>query len=282
MAAIIPPKGGATPTYRTIRVGKKSLKLTVYDNTETITIFLGGHDLFCIDAFFYTPESTFAKYGMDFTRCTLSHIYHNLACSLEHNFQKGVDTKMILHLLISYVKTHYPYIRTISFNDTSFRTCENGAHVELTDMSFIRTGKTWYEAHFHAYVEEPYAAKFHQAEISFQERKKIYTWGMMKSYIISDLPIKEEDMKNRFESAATWQDFFGPLSEEIGMAEFCTFVAPWLHRFLHTNLDFAFSFAQYSIPIDKIEAIAFTESAYMRGGKRFTRRALRIPPMNFT
>lgn len=280
MATIIPPKG-ATQTQRTLRVGKKSLKLTFYENDDTITIFIGGHDLFCIDAFFYKPESSFARHGFDITNCTLSHIYHNLHCSLEHNFQKGVDTKIIMLLLISYIKTHYPYIRTLSLNDTSFRTCDNGTHVELAEMSYIRTGKTWYESNFHAYLEEPYLTKFTQATSIFNERKKLYTWDMMKSYILGELPLQEAEIKRRFESAQTWQEFFGPLSEEIGIADFCVFVSQWLHRFLTTNLGFQFSFVQYRVPIDKIDKIEFNETEYVRGGERFTRRALRLPPMNY-
>lgn len=281
MATIIPPKG-ATQTQRTLRVGKKSLKLTLYENEDTVTIFLGGHDLFCIDAFFYKPESTFARHGFDITNCTLTHIYHNLHCSLEHNFQKGIDSNMIMRLLTSYIKTHYPYVQTLSLHDTSSRECENGTRVELAEMSYIRTGKTWYESHFHAYLEGAYLTKFTQATTKFNDRKQLYTWEMMKSYIMGELPLQEAVLQKRFASANTWQEFFGPLSEEIGIPKFCVFVSPWLHRFLTTNLDFQFSFAQYRIPIGKMDTIAFTESEYVRGGKRFTRRALRLPPMNST
>ena len=274
----------ATPNQHqtTLRVGKKSIKLTIFENEDTVTLFLGGHDVFCIDAFLYKPDSPFVKYGCDVTKCVLSHIYHNHRCSLEHDFQKGIDTKMILRLLISYIQLHYPYIRTLSFTDTSFRTCENGQHIELAEMSYIRTGKTWYESNFYAYLEEPYASTFRQADSIFQEHKKFFTWEMMKSFILSDLPLPETDMKTMFETASTWQEFFGPLSNKIGIPEFCIFVAQWLHRFLHLHMRYSFTSAKYQIPLDSIETIEFKESEYMRGGKRFTRRTLRQHPMNYT
>ena len=285
MATIVPPSGSAEPKTIKLKVGTKSLKLTEYETADTITIFIGGHDKYCIEALLYKPTSEFLTAGHDITEGTLVHIYYNINCSLEHNFLKGVDTNMILKLLVSYIQQKYPYVKKLRFNDTSFRTCNNGTNVELAEMSYIRTGKTWYEKQFHAYMDPEDLESFRKKELNFTNEKKKFTWNLMKS-IMRTLPINEtiteEQMQHLFENANTWQDFFGPLSDRIGIPEFCNFVSSWLHSFMLSKFKGSLSFASYILPIDDRNTIDFSESNYTRGGKRFTRKYIKKRPMNLT
>ena len=275
MSAIVPPKGCSAPIEQTIKVGKKSLKLSIYENPDTITIFIGGHTLFCIDALINKPGSMMDRIGYDISVAHLSHIYYNINCSLEKNFQRGHDTNMILTLLLSYIKDNYKYIKSVSFNDSSSRECDNGNVVELSEMSYIRTGFTWYETHFSAYLAASDAHKFKKCEENFQKLKSEFKWENMKNYMSEQLPLDESIMHDIFENAKTWQDFFGPVSDRIGISEFCVFVAPWLHRFLTTTLRYNFSSGTYLFPIEKIPYIEYIIEIYTRGGRRYTRKSIK-------
>jgi len=257
-----------TKTAR-LRTKQKSLKLSAYENDHTVEIYIGGPAVYCIHAFINKPTSVFVSHGIAaLSNGTIANILYNIECSLEHNFQKGLDTTAIVQLLISYIKKNYPYIKTLSFNDASHKTCDNGHIVELSEMSYIRTGNTWYQKHFHAFLNEKDQSRFLAATARFQTLKPRFTWAQMKSI----MSIDQDDHEKIFEDAATWQDFFGPLSDSMGLPEFCIFVAPWLHTFLLQSLRFNFSGPMYIIPVDLISELHYEEEALAQGGKRFTRK----------
>ena len=276
MATINPPKSAiGSPILHRLKVGSKSLKLSIYESSDNFTFFIGGHDLFCIDAMIDKPDSILADRGFDISQGYLSHIYYNINCSLNSNFERGIDTNMILLLLISYIKDNYNHIKTIRMTDTSSRVCDNGHSVELPLMYYIRTGKTWYESNFHAYMDEDDAIKFNREEEKFQNIKSSITWNNMKSYISEDMPLPEEEMHDLFESAKIWQDFFGPLSNRTGISKFCIFIAPWIHRFMGAFFRFNFGSAKYIIPLNKIPQLEYSITRYSRGGKKYTRKLWR-------
>ena len=192
---------------------------------------------------------------------------------------------MILKLLTSYIQKKYSYIKTLRFNDTSYRTCDNGTQVELAEMSYIRTGKTWYETHFYAYMDPDDRISFLKKEDNFQNEKHKFSWTMMKS-IMGNIPendtINEEQMKELFEKANTWQDFFGTISDRLGISTFCNFVSPWLHSFMLSKFKGSLAFITYILPIDKIDIIEFRELLYTRGGKYFTRKHIKKRPINLS
>ena len=270
MGDIKPPSEYNSVSYRTLKVGTKSIKLTKYECDNTDTLYFGGHKKFCIDALVQKPGISFEERGIDTSNALLSHLYYDMNCSLESNFKRGLDSTMILKLCISYIKGHYPHIKTVSFTDTSNITCDDGQFVELSEMSYIRTGKTWYQTHFNAFLDSADELKFTNSNSRFQRAKQSITWKELKSYMAGKLPLDEIEMKKRYESATTWQDFFGSLSDTIGISKFCSFVAPWLHRFLTSEMRFYFSSMQYYIPVYSIESSDYDEQDYKTGGRRFT------------
>ena len=275
MGDIFPPSEYKSVLTETLKYSGKSIKLTKYIGENSDTLYLGGHSKYCIDALVHKPESSFDKRGIDISDAFLSHLYYNQACSLEHDFQRGIDSTMILKLCISYIKKNYSHIKTVSFTDTSYRTCDNGTDIELAEMQYIRTGKTWYETHFYAYMDPDDVRKFKQREERFQKTKAVMSWKEFKSYIKGTLPLDEETMKELYESATTWQDFFGTLSNKIGISDFCSFVSPWLHRFIEAELKYYFSSTRFYIPVEKIEILYYETIPYTRGGKRFTQKRRR-------
>jgi hypothetical protein len=263
-----------------IRHKKKSLKLAVYETANTFDLYIGGPDVYCINAFINKPTSIYVQHGTaELSVGSISNILYNIECSMEYNFQKGLDTTAIVRLLISYVKNQYPYVSTLTFNDMSHKTCDNDQNVELSEMTYIRTGITWYQKHFRAYLNEKDQARFLERDAKFQALKAKFTWAQMKS-IMGTESLDEDYARTLFEGAATWQEFFRPLSDTMGIAEFCIFVAPWLHSFLLHTLRFNFSGPRYSIPLEGAEILDYEEVAFARGGKRFTRKQLKQRPLS--
>lgn len=281
MSVIIPPKSAGPPKIRTLRVHSKTLKLTEYETPDAYTLFIGGHDLYCIEAMIYKQNSNYVKLlGFPANIGHLSKIYYNINCSLENNFQRGLDTNRILLLMCSYIRKRFPYVDTVSFTDASYRKCDNGIDVELSEMSYLRNGKTWYEKNYGAYMNSADIPKFKKMEDKIKSIKGTMPWNLFKQYIRGELPYPEDDMKTVFENAATWQDFFGPLSDKMGISEFCIFVAPWLHTFFESISGYNFSSAKYYIDMVKLPALDYTEGNYVHGGKRYTRKQ-RIQKKNY-
>lgn len=282
MASIDPPKSAGPPTELRISIGAKSLKLSSYETSDTITIFIGGHDVYCIEAMIYKEDSIFVtRLGYSANIGLLTQVYYNLNCSLEGNFQKGVDTSRILHILCKYIRRNYPYVNALSFTDASYKTCDNGHDVELAEMTYMRTGKTWYEKNYGAYIDNKYAGQISDMEQKFTNAKKHMTWKDFSQFIVGAIPLSEEELEHMYTNALTWQQFFGPLSEKMGISQFCIFVAPWLHKFFNAISNVSFASFKYILPLDKIPNIEYTISNYMRGGRKFTQKRIRKKKVNY-
>ncbi len=280
MSVIIPPKSPLRPpTIKTLLLPNysKSLKLTVYETSDTYTLFIGGHDLFCIEGLIYKTDSVYVtRLNFPANIVSLSHIYYNINCLLEGNFQRGIDTTRTLQTLCKYIRDHYTHIDTISLNDASFRTCDNGNDVDLAQMTYVRTGKTWYEKNYGAYMDEGDISKHNAMEQRMQQLKTTISWNDFKQFIKGEYPLSESELQTMFENAPTWQDFFGPLSDKIGISQFCIFVSPWLHTFFWNMTQYSFASGTYYIPLKNIPTIKYTPIEYKRCGRRFTAKRHRL------
>jgi hypothetical protein len=275
MSKIVPPTSARQPpTIEAFAVGSKTLKVTTYETQDTYTIFVGGHELYCIECMIYKPESSFARI-IPTNIARLVQIYYNLNCSLEGNFQRGLDTTRIFQTLCELIRKKYKHIDTVSLTDASFRTCDNGHDVDLAVMTYLRTGKTWYEKNYGAYLDQSDVPKFNTMEQRMHQLKEIMTWNEFKQFIKGVFLITEKEMQMMFETAATWQDFFGPLSDKMGISDFCIFVSPWLGSFWDLSKH-SFSSGTYYIPLKNIPTIEYKPVEYKRGGRRFTAKRLRV------
>ena len=274
MATIQVPRSAGPPELKKLKVGSKSLKLSVYETFDSFILFVGGHELYCIEAMLYKPTSPFVtELGYPLHVGRLVQIYYNVNCSLEKNFQRGIDTNNILKVLCSFLRTRFPYLTELTFTDASSRTCDNGQDVELAEMTFLRTGKTWYEKNYGAYLHEDSYIPFMKMQ-SRLEKARTLSWDDFKQYIPNVDYLKNDvlDLKTAYESSTTWQDFFGLLSDAIGISEFCVFVAPWMHDFFKSVTNTSFSSFTYVLPIKNVPEIDYQELNYIRGGSKFTRK----------
>lgn len=196
----------------------------------------------------------------------MSHVYYDKGCSINDNFERGVDTQLLVKLLISFIYYYLPRIKYIKLHDKSTRECDDGSHVNLYELSYIISGKTWYEKHFHAYLEGQNLIDFNKQTELFQEKKKSLQWDHFKNLITTEFPIEEYILKDLYDKAKTWQQFFGPVSEMISIASFCIFVSKWLEIFVKSYMGSIFLKLEYTIPADK-NIISFSILQHMTGGK---------------
>jgi hypothetical protein len=275
-----PAKSHMTVTSHALKIRSKTLRIVKHESDNYITMYIGGHTKYCIYGFITKEGGGVAKMGGSISVGEFSKIHYNLECSLEHDFKRGIDTNMILKLFLSYIHKHYPYVKELKFDDASYRTCDNGQQVDLAEMTYITTGKTWYQKNFGARLSESSVADFNRTEQRFQEMKSKVSWETFSGNISKEILIKIPEMKEIYENASTWQDFFGPLREKMGIEKFCPFVAPWLEQFMHSYFKSKFIRFEYLMPIEP-NIIPFTELPYSRGGRRFTRKNLKLSAMSF-
>lgn len=272
MGSYIKPKEGAVETKYTVKVGSKSLLLTTHETSESVSIYIGGHTVYCVNALIYKKDSVYSR-AFDTSIGSLPNVYYNLNCSLEHDFKRGVDTDMILKLIQSFIKKEYPHVKMLRFNDASYRECDNGHFIDLAAMSYFTTGQTWYEKHFHAYLVEESEIIYKKALEGIDKKKEQLPWEAMRDYITSELPFSETKMKELYETSKSFLDFFGTIRTKIGVPKFCVFAAPWFGTFINEILHFNIINLKYIMPIHF--NIPYTIGPYVSGGRGFTRKNMR-------
>jgi hypothetical protein len=229
-----------------------------------------------MEALIFKPTSVYVTdLGYPLNVGRLVQIYYNVNCSLEGDFKRGIDTTNILHILCKYLRENYPYVEYLSFTDASYRTCDNGVTIDLARLSYLRTGKTWYEKNYGAFLDDQYVNIFNRMEGALQKGKNTLSWDRFKQLIKGEFPLPESEMKTMYETSGSWQDFFGPLSDKIGISAFCIFMAPWINTFFTSITQTSFSSFTYVLPLIGIPDIDFDITNYSRGGRKFTRKQVK-------
>ena len=106
--------------------------VTTFELEQSYQIFIGNHDVFCMDVQLLKNRENQAITGI------MTKVRWDKECSLEEPFEKGDDSILIIRFLVTYVKDKYPYVKDITFTDMSTKECENGGSVNLAG---IVTGK---------------------------------------------------------------------------------------------------------------------------------------------
>lgn len=270
MPHIIAKPRNTTETLFQIKYQKKNFKLSAYESDEGIRFFLGGHsNIYCLEGFIYKDISPI-KEIYDISVGLLIQVYYDSACSLDGNFEKSIDTKNIIHLFLAIIKKNFKHVQKIKLMDASFKECNNGSKVSLSNMLFVRRGLTWYQQHFKAYIDPDYLKKYDDAVKRFNESKSKMPWEVFVTYIRGSLPLKESDMKIRYETSSSWQHFFDGIAIKIGDSKFCEFVSPWLDAFMALKMQFDFGMAPYLIDLQLYSPITEYEIKPFRhvGGHR--------------
>ena len=215
------PGPGMNVTKTVISVGADRLLLTIHATPDSEHVYLGSAERFYAYTQVIHPSSPFYA-AMGHSDATLVRIQYNM-----------VNMTMLVALMVAIIRERYPSVAGLQFTDMSYRMCGSET-ATLTEMYYIATGSTWYEIQFGAYLmDDEAAANFMVKTARFQEKKLLIPWISMKQEMQVPLsfPVPDEELRQMYDNAATWQEFFGPLRSRIGEDEFCMFVGPWLHRF---------------------------------------------------
>lgn len=261
------PKLGVIETMFVVTIGKKKMKIVFHESDFSTAIYIGGHTEYC--AYCSVRKDTLQSV----TSCAdanLLRLEYNQTCDLDKQFQRNIDTHLIFSLMVAIIRDRFPYVRRLFFNDASYRMCDNATVVELPELYYITSGRTWYETQFGAYLEGDDLVKFKAADEAFQRKKAQLSWETMKGGYLDT--VTDDALQQQYDSATTWQEFFRPLRDRLGAAEFCEFVAPWLHRFMSDIMDFSFFSMKYFVDIVSVIPIAYTTEPWVQSaGRRQTR-----------
>jgi hypothetical protein len=228
-------------------------------------LYIGGPHFWCLECQVLVGQKI----------ANLPKIEFNEDCSISGHFERGKDVITIIRLLISYLQNNYPMIKSIHFNDFSYRNCSETQTVDLAPFYYLLHGKTWYMVHMDAiFVEDDEALKFAEASERFQEQKSKMKWEDMDSYITAAHPLPLKDMKSLFESTYTWSSYFNTLSEKTDINTLCCYMAPWVTNFVAKVGKLRFHSPEFALPIPNsmLGKIEYRIENYnVRGGK-YTRK----------
>lgn len=276
MATYPPMKTSLQETKYTIRSENQSYVLTVRQSQDSIFLYIGGHHTYCLECQLFTQDSSMKRY-FDTSIGDLSHVYYNEACAINSKFKRGDDTNRILKLIISYVSQNYSYIRGLSFMDERYRDCDTGGTVDLANMYYCLHGKTWYMSKLDAtFLHEKDKLAFEKAHADFTTLKTTLPWNIVNEYITTRLPMDESKLQTLYETTSTWQEFFSAIEKEIGISEFCGFIAPWIKGFLNRFFKFDMGRVKFITFLDSPKhkpLLQYDLLPYSQKGGKYTRKA---------
>ena len=272
-----------------LRVGSHIYRLSARTSEFSTMIYLGGHTTQCIECQVF-PTNPIGN---------LVKIAYDERCSLSGMFERGSSIKQLLAVLLSYLQKYYPYVTALSFTDASSRDCGSKHTIQLASFYYLLYGKTWYMQNMAAvFAKSADTMRFQKANTSFQARKATMTWEEFDRYITAKHPLSEEMMKELYNNASSWSEYFQSLRDKIGAAELCEpdsaeqslsnvwtdaeyrlqteYMAFWIDSFMSNIVRFSFPLYSFLLPVPNptIPAVSFTDEPYQMGGKkrRQTRR----------
>jgi hypothetical protein len=258
-----------------ISIGHQTILLTKYESDDEISLYFGGFLKWCIHCDINKQNGQINPLG------NIIKLRYDILCSLDDKFSRGTDTKALVNLLLQYIHNNYPDVTTLEFNDLSWRPCDDGSPVDLTVMTYLWTGKTWYEKNFDAYISNKNNSNINYYNYKNKlELAKSLPWEKIVKIIKNGakLGYTDEELKQRYETAQTWKEFFNPIVDEKGISSFCIFVSPWLTKFTNEYFSNLMSLV-FIMPI-KERGVKYEISDYKNGGARYTRRVRKTKRKN--
>jgi hypothetical protein len=268
LEGLIEAPSGTIDTKRyKMRVDGKSMILTVFEELNSLTFYLGGYKIYCVDA-----QITKDDEGIFHTRGFLTKVRYDTQCAHEGEFKRGSDTTMILKLMMTYIKNNYPEVKTMKFTDLSTRICDNGASISLSAMKLFIDGRSWYlpvpeeqegmpstgekyfasgwyEDHFGAKIYPNDKLEYNSIIENANAEKHSMTWQQFCNRYLSRTKVPETkvSIEEIYNTSNTWQEFFKKIRDDIGISALCIWFSEnsWFHitflRFMKFDiLDFKF------------------------------------------
>lgn len=246
-------------------IRKKIMIITTYETVNTITIYAGNRDIYCMDIQLLKDiDTNTANIGY------LTKARWDSVCSIDEPFGRGADTIIMIKLLVSYIKDNYPNVTQLLFNDMSTKTCNDGNSVSLAAMKLLTDGKTWYESHFNISVEGANDYLYNTLKTTINTKKQELSFDKFAMYSnINYLEINTEELRQIYNKSNTWQAFFSYIRDQLGVSKLCIWFSRnnWFDIFLNTILKINIASIQFILNIKKYNDIKYTV-VNNTGGKR--------------
>jgi hypothetical protein len=249
---------------------KKTMIITTYETINTIIIYIGSSDIYCIDVQLLKDNVTNT---IDIG--TLRKARWDSICSLDEPFKNGIDTIIMIKALILYINDNYSNIKYLLFNDMSTRVCDDGNSVSLAAMKFLTDGKTWYEDHFDISIDEYNSKLYKHIKDNINDIKTQLSFDKFSMYSnIKYLNISDEILREEYNNSHTWQEFFSFIRDKIGISKLCIWLSKnnWLDIFIFTILKMNISSIQFMLDIKKYDNISYKIVNTTGGNYRITRK----------
>jgi hypothetical protein len=252
------------------KLHKKTMIITVFETINTISIYIGNRDIYCMDVQLLKDKETWTV-----TSGQLTKVRWDSVCSIGEPFGTGTDTILMVKTLVSYINDNYPNVRQLVFNDMSTRICDNGNSVSLAAMKLLTCGKTWYESHFDTTLDTFNDTLYTHIKKSITGKKHELSFDKFSMYSnIQYLEIPNGVLRELYDNSKTWQEFFSEILNTIGISKLCIWFSKnnWLDIFLHTILNINISSIQFILNIKKYDEIQYKVIKNNGGSYRLTKK----------
>ena len=110
----------------------------------------------------------------------ISEIGYNRKCNIHNNLPKGQGTNDMVNTAMTFICERYPWIKSFTLNDNSYFYCkENKKVIDLTHISILTNGKTYYEKYYNARIFTEITNKFYLEKINeLKDINKKMSWKL--------------------------------------------------------------------------------------------------------
>jgi len=252
------------------RIHKKVMIITTYETINTIHIYIGSRNIYCMDVQLLKDK----EFGTADTG-VLTKVRWDTVCSIDEPFGKGTDTIMMIKALVTYIHNNYPNVVSLTFNDMSTKICDDGNSVSLAAMKLLTDGKTWYETHFDVSTDDINTYIYNKMKENITQKKQEMIFFKFSMYAqTQSLPIPTDTVKELYENSPTWQQFFSFIRDRIGISKLCIWLSKnnWFEIFLQTILKLSIPTVIFLLHVKKYDDITYKVIKNIGGGYKRTKK----------
>ena len=232
----------------------------IYDKIDNYNIDFGGRKKGCVTIRIPKYNPFFANQP-DFRMAFIRQIHHDEKCALNKSLSSGTGTKHMIKTVLSIVRN----IRTININrfilsDGSRKTCTDGSNISLSYMSIALYGKTYYEKHYFAQIDELAKDIYEQgiAKLFSVEEKSKVSFDLFRKLSCHKIDTKYlEKLEELYEKSSTFNVFFNKIKTTYP-STFCKVLGTWFQDFLmfysFNGKDITTDY-KWIIPVEKVDSI---------------------------
>jgi hypothetical protein len=160
-------------------------------------------------------------------------IEYNKACNKDSTLQSGQGTRDMIYLAMNVVQTLCPWVTSFSLRDASARMCQsNGPEINLSDMYIALYGKTWYENHFKAKIQNYDTYELYRKLLKKLKSKTFKIASPYERFSRAFNLNFTEDIIIIYNKSLTFKEFFEKLNNTIPKEDLCLLLQSWITKFI--------------------------------------------------